>query len=126
MNLRVLAVMLAVAAAGCETLDETYVAETTTITEESGVRIFEDQMRDAWGGGYFQYRASNNNSYAVCAQTSLGPDAQTAGHSMGGIIRVPAGGTVDTGYVTAPANFDVIGRIWGTQDDGECGYPPSR
>lgn len=120
-----MAAALALAAAGCETLDETYVAETTTIVEGSGVRIFEDQMKDAWGGGYFQYRASNNKSFPVCAQTSLEDGAQTSGHSMGSIVRVPANDTVDTGYVSAPARFSVAGQIWDTNDNGECGYPPA-
>jgi hypothetical protein len=122
--MNVLAAAIAVLLGGCATLNETYIAETTTMLEGDGVRIFEDLEQDAWGGATFQYRASNMNDVPVCVQVTMNSGAQTSGHSMGSIIRVPPGETVEIGYVIAPAQFDLSSVYWGPQSDGSCGYPP--
>lgn len=125
MKLRVWATALILLAGGCETLEGAYVAESETMLEGDGVRIYEDVIRDAWGGETLQYRAFNSNDFAVCAQVTLDGNAQTSGHSMGGIFRVPAGQEVDIGYVVPPAQFDLSSQYWTAQDNGECGYPPN-
>ena len=125
MKLRVLSVVVALSLSGCEMLDETYVAQSETMLEGDGVRIFEDLEKDAWGGATFQYRASNGNGFPVCVQVTLDGGAQTSGHSMGQIIRVAAHQTTEIGYVVTPAQFNLSTRFWPTQDNGECGYPPN-
>jgi hypothetical protein len=125
MTLRVWAAVLTLFAGGCEMLDETYVAESETMLEGEGVRIFEDLERDAWGGATLQYRASNSNDFPICVQVTLDEGAQTSGHSMGRIIRIPGGQTTEIGYVVPPARFDLSSHFWSPQDNGECGYPPS-
>jgi hypothetical protein len=122
---KVVCVAALVALGGCETFDEAYTVQSETIIEGSGVRVFEDLQQDMWGGEWLQYRATNLNDFAVCVQVRLNPGARTSGHSMGSIIRVPGGETVDVGYVTTPASFNLASQVWATNEDDVCGYPPA-
>jgi hypothetical protein len=112
--------------AGCETFEETYLIQRESLIEGDGVFVYEDLEEDFFGLQWFQYTASNSNSFPVCAQVRLEPGASTSGHSMGGWFRVGPGETMDIGYVTLPANFRFGTQVWNTRDDGTCGSPPPR
>ncbi|HEX5007954.1 MAG TPA: hypothetical protein VFV70_12625 [Hyphomonadaceae bacterium] len=116
---------LALAAlAGCETFEETYLLQRESLIEGDGVSVYEDLEEDFFGSQWYQYTASNSNSFPVCVQVRLNSGASTSGHSMGSVMRVGPGETIDVGYVTLPAQFRFDTQVWNTQDDGSCGYPP--
>jgi hypothetical protein len=125
MRKRWLLAPLALAAmAGCETFEETYLIQRESLVEQEGVHVYEDLEEDFFGSQWFQYTASNGNSFPVCAQLRLEGGASTSGHSMGGAFRVGPGETVDIGYVSLPAQFRFGTQVWNTREDGSCGTPP--
>jgi hypothetical protein len=115
---------LLLALCGCETLTETYVAESTMIAEGDGVRINEDLMRDMWGGESVQLRIVNGAGVPICAFVDLNEGAQTSGYSFPGTVRVAAGASTILGFITLPAQYSIQYRYWAAQGDGACGAPP--
>lgn len=122
MRAAVVAAGLAVVLAGCETF-EPYSIDYDEIINESGVSVYANLMED-FGSRWYQFSASNSNSFSVCAQTYLHEGASTSGHSMGGVFRIGPGETIDIGYVTLPASFNTGTQVWDVEPNGECGSPP--
>lgn len=119
------AALMAPLMVGCEMLDETYLIDQDVIIDSQGVRVFSDLEEDMLGSRWWQFRALNLNNYPVCVQVALLPNAQTSGHSMGGIHQVPPGQSLDVGYVNSPATFQVDANVYSPEPDGSCGYPRS-
>lgn len=110
---------------GCEVFEETYTVQREALVDQNGVYIYEDLEEDFFGARWFQYTASNSNAFPICVRVSLASGASTSGHSMGRIIRIASGDTVDIGYVHLPASFGFNTEAWGTRADGTCGPPPN-
>ena len=119
-----LAPLALVAAAACETFEESYLVEREDLIDNDYVRVFSDLEEYVWDGGRFwQFTAISRADQPVCVQVALTGDSRTSGHSMGSIFAIPPNGMLDIGYVTGPADFGVDARSWSAQGDGTCGSP---
>jgi hypothetical protein len=105
---------------GCETF-EPYLVERETLIDEDGIFVYSDLMEDGWDGTqHWQFSATNYNAYPVCVSVNFTPNSYADAYSMGGHYRVEPGGTMDIGYVFAPANFGVNSQAWGPDANGNC------
>ncbi|ABI78020.1 putative lipoprotein [Hyphomonas neptunium ATCC 15444] len=116
-----LALFALLAAAGCETLSESYSIERMDEINDSGIHVYSDLMENPWDGSrYWQFRAANYAGYPFCVQAALKDVRFTNGHSMGYSHYIAPGETKDIGYVHAPADFGTTTRTWNPASDGSC------
>lgn len=105
---------------GCETMFEDTLIQRDTVSDQEGIYIYSDLSESAEGDRFWNFWATNNNSFPVCVGLTLGKNSTTSGHEFDGVHYIAPGQTKGVGYVYAPADFTIQNGAWNPDSSGNC------